>query len=39
MDRQKAEALLDNVQENRARVLQLQASGQRRRGVASGKDW
>jgi Ca-activated chloride channel family protein len=39
MDKQKAEALLDNIQENRARLLQLQASRQRRQGVASGKDW
>ena len=39
MDKQKAEALLDNIQENRARVLQLQTSKQRRQGVESGKDW
>jgi Ca-activated chloride channel family protein len=39
MDKQKAEALLDNIQENRARMLQLQTSRQQRQGVASGKDW
>lgn len=39
MDRKKAEALLDNVREDRSRFLQLQIPEQKRRGVVSGKDW
>jgi len=39
MDRQKAEALLDNVKEDRSRFLQLQARERTHRGVSSGKDW
>jgi Ca-activated chloride channel family protein len=38
MDQNKAEALLDNIQEDRSRMMQLQNRG-RRQGVSSGKDW
>jgi len=38
MDQNKAEALLDNIQEDRSRMMQLQMKG-RRPAVASGKDW
>lgn len=38
MNQQKAEALLDNIQEDRSLLMRLQTNG-RRRGVASGKDW
>jgi Ca-activated chloride channel family protein len=38
MNQNKAEALLDNIQEDRSRMMQLQTKG-RRPGVASGKDW
>jgi len=39
MDKNKAEALLDNIQENRTRLLQRQISREKRPGAASGKDW
>jgi len=39
MDRQKAEALLDNVKEDRSRFLELQAREKKHRGISSGKDW
>jgi Ca-activated chloride channel family protein len=39
IDRKKAEALLDNVQEDRSRFLQYQLSKEERRGPRSGKDW
>ncbi|MCF8144754.1 MAG: tetratricopeptide repeat protein [Deltaproteobacteria bacterium] len=39
MDSKKAEALLDNVTEDRSRFLQLQMPEERRRGAVSGKDW
>lgn len=39
MDRQKAEALLDNVKEDRSRFLELQALERKRLGASSGKDW
>jgi Ca-activated chloride channel family protein len=39
VDRKKAEALLDNVQEDRSRFLQYQLSKEKRRGPQSGKDW
>jgi len=39
MDRKKAEALLDNIQEDRSLLIKMQTAGQRRQGVASGKDW
>ena len=38
MDQKKAEALLDNIQEDRSQMMRLQTRG-RRPGVASGKDW
>jgi len=38
MNQQKAEALLDNIQEDRSQIMRLQTKG-RQRGVASGKDW
>jgi hypothetical protein len=38
MDQKKAEALLDNIQEDRSRMMRLQTKD-RRQGVASGKDW
>ena len=38
MNQQKAEALLDNIQEDRSQMMRLQTRG-RRQGVASGKDW
>jgi hypothetical protein len=38
MDQKKAEALLDNIQEDRSQLMRLQNKG-RRPGVASGKDW
>jgi Ca-activated chloride channel family protein len=39
IDRKKAEALLDNVHEDRSRFLQYQLSKEKRRGPQSGKDW
>jgi Ca-activated chloride channel family protein len=39
MEEKKAEALLDNIQEDRSLLMQLQTSQDRRQGVASGKDW
>ena len=39
MEKKKAEALLDNIQEDRSLLMQLQTSQERRQGVASGKDW
>jgi len=39
MDRKKAEALLDNVTEDRSKFLQLQMPEGARRGPVSGKDW
>jgi len=39
MDRKKAEALLDNVKEDRSKYLELQTPKGKRRGVLSGKDW
>jgi Ca-activated chloride channel family protein len=38
MNQQKAEALLDNIQEDRSQMMLLQTKG-RQRGVDSGKDW
>ena len=38
MNHNKAEALLDNIREDRSRMMQLQTKG-RQPGVASGKDW
>jgi Ca-activated chloride channel family protein len=39
MDRKKAEALLDNVQEDPSRFLRFQIPEEKRHGVPSGKDW
>lgn len=39
MDRKKAEALLDNVKEDRSKYLEFQTPKGKRRGVLSGKDW
>lgn len=39
IDRKKAEALLDNIREDRGRFLQFQIPKDKRRGVESGKDW
>jgi len=39
MDKKKAEALLDNVTEDRAKFLRFQMPEGRRRGLVSGKDW
>jgi Ca-activated chloride channel family protein len=39
MERKKAEALLDNVTEDRSKFLRLQMPEGKRRGAASGKDW
>ena len=38
MNQQKAEALLDNIQEDRSQMMRMQNNG-RRQGVGSGKDW
>jgi Ca-activated chloride channel family protein len=38
MNQKKAEALLDNIQEDRSMMMRLQTKG-RQRGAASGKDW
>lgn len=38
MNQQKAEALLDNIQEDRTQMMRRQTRG-RRQGVGSGKDW
>ena len=39
IDRKKAEALLDNIQEDRSRFLRFQVPKEKRYGVESGKDW
>ncbi len=39
IDRKKAEALLDNIREDRTRFLRFQVPKDKRRGVESGKDW
>mgnify|MGYP001034222064 CR=1 FL=1 len=39
MNRQKAEALLDNVSEDRSRFLRFQVPEEKAGGVQSGKDW
>lgn len=39
IDKKKAEALLDNVKEDRSRFLQFQVTKDKRRGIQSGKDW
>ena len=39
MDRKKAQALLDNIKEDRSRFLRFQIPEDKKYGVASGKDW
>ncbi|MEA2040501.1 MAG: tetratricopeptide repeat protein [Thermodesulfobacteriota bacterium] len=39
IDKKKAEALLDNIKEDRSRFLHLQVPEDKRHGVRSGKDW
>jgi Ca-activated chloride channel homolog len=39
LDRKKAEALLDNLNEDRSKMLRFQIPKDKRHGVASGKDW
>ena len=39
MDRKKAEALLDNVKEDRSKYLEFRTPKGKRHGVLSGKDW
>ena len=39
LDRKKAEALLDNLKEDRSGFLRFQPSGDRRKWVESGRDW
>ena len=39
IDRKKAEALLDNLKEDRSRFMRFQVPEDKRHGVQSGKDW
>jgi Ca-activated chloride channel family protein len=39
LDRKKAEALLDNLKEDRSRFLRFQIPEDKKHGVGSGKDW
>jgi Ca-activated chloride channel family protein len=39
VDRKKAEALLDNLKEDRSRFMRFQVPEEKRYGVQSGKDW
>jgi Ca-activated chloride channel family protein len=39
LDRRKAEALLDNIKEDRSRFLRFQIPEDKKHGVQSGKDW
>jgi Ca-activated chloride channel family protein len=39
IDKKKAEALLDNIKEDRSRILRFLIPEEKRRGVSSGKDW
>ena len=39
IDKKRAEALLDNIKEDRSRFLRSQVSGDKKHGVPSGKDW
>ena len=39
IDKKKAEALLDNVKEDRSKFLRFQVSEDKKHGVPSGKDW
>ena len=39
LDRKKAEALLENIKEDRSRFLRFQVPEDKKNGVPSGKDW
>ncbi len=39
IDQKKAEALLENIQENPAHLMRLRMPKGERQGVKSGKDW
>ena len=39
LDRNRAEAMLDNIKENRSKFLQFQIPEDKRHGVGSGKNW
>ena len=39
IDRKKAEALLDNIKEDRSQYLRFLVPGDKRQGLVSGKDW
>jgi len=39
MDKKKAEALLDNIKEDRTKFLRFQIPEEKRHGMSSGKDW
>jgi Ca-activated chloride channel family protein len=39
IDKKKAEALLDNIKENRAKFLQFRVPEEKKYGVSSGRDW
>ncbi|UCF92808.1 MAG: VWA domain-containing protein [Desulfobacterales bacterium] len=39
IDKKKAEALLDNINEDRTQFMRFQVPAAKRQGVASGKDW
>lgn len=39
IDKKKAEALLDNIKEDRSRILRFHIPAEKRHGVLSGKDW
>lgn len=39
LDKKKAEALLDNLNEDRSKIMRFQIPRDKRHGVASGKDW
>jgi hypothetical protein len=39
LDRKKAEALLDNLKEDRSKFLRFQIPEDKKQGVPSGKDW
>ena len=39
IDQKKAEALLDNIREDRTRFMKFQARKDKKRGVQSGRNW
>jgi len=39
IDKKKAEALLDNIKEDRSKFFRFQLPGKRKDRVSSGKDW